>query len=268
MNDLASPQDLLDEASAAARLAKWDRACELLRQVAAVDDPALALEARLHLGLVLIFQGIPHHIKAEAVLQEALRQAERTLSPRYAARAIHLLALLERYKGDLEKAQQLLEQSPVFKLPGSPGRELGQYFHVKGLITAERNDLPTAERFYFRAYQFYQEVLHDAGLAEASDSLANLLLRRGNPRRAIAFARLSLTLKQKIGDRRGEAISMGTIVAVRRRTRLSVLGLGRHSFSLAGRDGRPGHRGEDRSRRHRQNGRRVDQARRGHTTTG
>jgi class 3 adenylate cyclase len=211
MNDRTSPQDLLDRALAAERQARFERACEILRQVVGTGDPSLALEARLRLGRILTLQGARHRDEAALVLREARGQAEQTRSPHHAARAVHLLALLERYRGNLDQAQQLLDQSPVFTLPGAPNLELGQYFHVRGLVAAGRNDLATAERLYFRAHQFYQEVRYDTGLAEVCDSLANLLLRRGNPRRALAFAQFSLELKRRVGDRRGEAISLGTV---------------------------------------------------------
>jgi class 3 adenylate cyclase len=214
MSDRLSPSSVLDAALAAERRADWDQACTLLRAVGG-DDPSLALEARLRLGRLLTLRGVNSWDEAGHLLEGARQQAERTASPRLATRAIHLLALLHRYRGDLEQAQHLLDQSPVFTLPGTPGQELGQYFHIKGLITADRNHLAAAERLYFRAHQFYQEAEYNAGLAEVCDSLGNLLLRRGNPRRALAFAQRSLDIKQRIGDRKGEAISLGTIGRIR-----------------------------------------------------
>ena len=63
----------------------------------------------------------------------------------------------------------------------------------------------------FRAHQFYREARYDPGLAEVCDSLANLLLRLGHSQAALAFARTSLEIKRKLGDRFGEAIALGTL---------------------------------------------------------
>ena len=60
-------------------------------------------------------------------------------------------------------------------------------------------------------HQVYREVHHDPGLAEVCDSLANLLLRNGHSQAALAFARRSLELKRRFGDRFGEAIALGTL---------------------------------------------------------
>ena len=51
----------------------------------------------------------------------------------------------------------------------------------------------------------------EPGLAEVCDALANLLLKRGRSLAALAFAHSSLAQKRKLGDRYGEAITLGTI---------------------------------------------------------
>ena len=83
--------------------------------------------------------------------------------------------------------------------------------HYRGLVEADRGNLNEAERLLFQAHQVYKEARHDAGLAEVCDSLANLLLKRGKSQTALAFARMSLERKRELGDRFGEAITLGTL---------------------------------------------------------
>lgn len=83
--------------------------------------------------------------------------------------------------------------------------------HYRGLVLADRGEVTQAERIYFRAYEIYQELHFEPGIMEVCDSLANLLLRRGKSRPALRFAQISLELKRKLGDRYGEAITLGTL---------------------------------------------------------
>ena len=59
--------------------------------------------------------------EAPVVLPVAKELTEQSGSPRFPTRAIHRSALLERYRGHLDKTQQLLDQSPVFTLAGTAG---------------------------------------------------------------------------------------------------------------------------------------------------
>jgi class 3 adenylate cyclase len=210
MNSSAA-QTLIHEAIQEEKQGRFDPARELLRRAVALEDPDLTLDARLHLGKLLIYGGPPCHAEAAAVLEAALAQAEQAGKPRLAATALHLRALLERHAHRLDRAAELLEQSTAPRPSGAPGPELGQWCHYRGLIATDRNDLANAERLYFRAHQLYRDLNYAPGLAEVCDSLANLMLRQGKGRRALKFAELSLQLKEKLGDRYGEAISLGTI---------------------------------------------------------
>jgi class 3 adenylate cyclase len=203
--------ELIDEALQAERLGRFDEAREMLRRAVALGEMPQTLDARLRLGKLLVQGGPRHFAEAEAVLIEARRQAEHQGAPRQAATAIHLLALLERGRGNLDQATQRLEESPAPRQAAAPGAALGQYFHYRGLVEADRGDVNYAERLMFRAHQIYQETHYHPGLAEVCDSLANLLLRRGHSQAALAFAAMSLERKRTLGDRYGEAITLGTL---------------------------------------------------------
>jgi class 3 adenylate cyclase/ATP/maltotriose-dependent transcriptional regulator MalT len=211
--------DLIDQALQAERLGRFDEARQKLREAIAPGEgegegdgeSPQALDARLRLGKLLVQGGPAHSDEAEAVLTAARRQAEASGAPRQGATAIHLLALLERGRGNLDAAARLLEESPAPRQASAPGPALGQYYHYRGLVEADRGQLHFAERLLFRALQLYQEARYDPGLSEVCDSLANLLLRRGLSQAALAFARKSLELKRRLKDRFGEAIALGTL---------------------------------------------------------
>jgi class 3 adenylate cyclase len=203
--------DLMDQALQAEHLGRFDAARDLLRQVISLGETPRALDARLWLGRLLIYGGSPHYPEAEDVLGAARHQASQDRSPSHEAIAVHLLALLEKHRGQFDRAIQLLEESPAPRRHAAPGPAIGQWFHYRGLVEADRGDLNYGERLLFRAHQAYQEAHHDPGLAEVCNSLANLLLRRGKADTALLFARQSLDLKRRLGDRFGEAISLGTI---------------------------------------------------------
>ncbi len=200
---------LLDRAFQAERLGKFDEARDLLRRALGLGNGPLALEARLRLGRLLVRGSFVE--EADAVLTDARFDAGGRGAPVQEANAIHALALAARNRGDLVRARELLLQSPAPKQPPMPMEVVGEWFHVRGLVETQAGDLNYGERLLFRAHQAYEEARHDAGLAEVRDSLANLLLRRGKPAAALTFATRSLTTKRAIGDRFGEAITLGTI---------------------------------------------------------
>src|SRR5262249_47876485 len=127
------------------------------------------------------------------------------------AAAIHLQALLRRRQARFAEAHQLLEDSPVQGRDESPTAETAQWLHYRGLILADQGEPAPGERLLFRAHALYSELHDQAGLAEVCDSLANLLLRHGKTRVALIFAQESLRVKQKLGDRYGQAVTLGTL---------------------------------------------------------
>ncbi|HZY87797.1 MAG TPA: adenylate/guanylate cyclase domain-containing protein [Gemmataceae bacterium] len=201
--------DLLEQALRAERLGHFKEARDHLRQAGREADSPLHLDVCLRLGQLLVRGGPPCYEEAEAVLTNARRRADAQSSQPHAAAAVHLLALLHYHRGRADDALRLLEQSPARDQAG-PAPEAARLFHYRGLIAAGTGQLDEAEQLLFRAHQTYQQLGHDAGLAEVCDSLANLLLQRGKTRAALQFADRSLALKRKLGDRYGEAISLGT----------------------------------------------------------
>jgi class 3 adenylate cyclase len=203
--------DLVNRAIAAEHRGRFDEARDHLRQATAIAQPALALDARLRLGRLCIMGGPPLFGEAETVLTAAHRQAEHEQAPRQTAVVVHLLALLELRRGRHPEALRLLEQdSPAPLQQAAPGPETAQWFHFRGLVAAGQGELTHAERLCFRAYELYQELHHDPGLAEVCDSLAGIFLRRGKTRGALKFVEQSLERKRQLHDRYGEAISLGT----------------------------------------------------------
>ena len=211
MND-PTLSELLDLALAAERAGQFDEAREKLRTVLASAGGTMALDVRLCLGRLCVLGGHELLDEAEQVLSQARDQAQAAGSPRQEATAIHLLALLERGRGNIEQAQQTLAESPAGGLKLSPpGPETAQWFHYRGLFAADRGERSFAERQFFRAHQLYGEADHQPGIAEVCDSLAGHLLKQGKTKSELLFCRRSLEVKRKLQDRFGEAITLGTM---------------------------------------------------------
>jgi class 3 adenylate cyclase/tetratricopeptide (TPR) repeat protein len=202
---------LMGQALDAERLGQFDKARDVLRQAIALDPSSGSLDARLLLGRLLSFGTREDQAEAEDQLTVARDQAEQDGASRKTATAIHLLALLERHRGRRERAEQLLQESPVAGHATIPGPERAQWLHYYGLLELDRGSLNNAERSFFRALQIYREARDEASAAQVCDSLANLLVRRGKSRVAEMFARMSLASKRAVGDRHGEAITLGTL---------------------------------------------------------
>jgi class 3 adenylate cyclase len=200
-------QRLLHDADQARLDGRFDDAIRLLRQAVADNSP-LALDAQLHLGELLVLRRRVD--EAAAVLTEARARADKEASPRKSAVAANLLALNERHRNPALAERLLIEQEPL--LPrGAPGPQLAQWFHYRGLLRADSNDLAEAERLLFRAHDLCEEMHDRTGLSQVCDSLANLLLKYGKVRPALEFAHRSLKLKEALGDLYGQAVSHGTI---------------------------------------------------------
>ena len=180
----------LDFALKAEQVGRFAEAREWLRQPIALDGGPATLDARLRLGRRLIESGEQvDHVEAEREISAARAQAEQTGTTRSAAAAIHLLTPRERFRNDRSLSRTLLAESPVAGDVASPNPARAQWLHYNGLLQGDTGDLNAAERFFFRAYQVYQECHFQPGLAEVCDSLANLLIRSGNAAYALTFAR-------------------------------------------------------------------------------
>lgn len=212
MSEPTVPQQL-DLALQAERRGRFGEARELLRTVVAATgaNESLAQGAALRLGRLCALGGAEFADEAERVLRDVREQALADGASRQAAESVHLLALVERGRGNLEEAWEWLNESTVLSETSAPGPETAQLFHYRGLLTIENGELANAERLFFRAHQLYNEAGYAPGMAEVCDSLAGLLLRRGKTGSALAFCQRSLELKRELGDRYGEAIALGTL---------------------------------------------------------
>jgi class 3 adenylate cyclase len=210
MND-ATVRQFLSEAIQAERQGRFADAQDKLRaSLSEGPHSSLTQDARLRLGrLLTVFGGDDQ--EAETLLTQARQHAEQAGAAQQAAAAIHLLALLRRRQLRYDEAWKLLESSPAQSRAETPSPETGQWWHYRGLVVANQGDRANSERMLFRAHQIYQELHYQPGLAEVCDSLANLLLQHGKTRAALEFAQRSLKLKRALGDRYGEAISLGTL---------------------------------------------------------
>lgn len=212
-----SKEDWLDQAIHLERGGKLNEARDALRKAIAREEEAdRAIDARLLLGKLLVHGRKDDEKEAETVLEKARDLAREEGAQVEESEALHLWALLERRRGNPEKARQLLSESPVGSEASNPNPSKARWFHYQGLLDSDRGDLTSAERLFYRAYQIYRECHHEPGISEVCDSLANLLLNRGKTRAALIFAKKGLEVKRKWRDRQGEAIALGTLGRVYR----------------------------------------------------
>jgi class 3 adenylate cyclase len=201
-------QHWLQQAIQAEHEGRFDDAVTLLRRALEPADSPLTIDVRLRLGKRLLL--LRRADEAGPLLTEARALAEAGGAPRKAAAATLLLALGQRGR-DPDQARRLLEECSPLRLPGAPGPQAAQWFHYRGLLEMDRNQTAEAERLLFRAHTLYTEIHDQVGLAEVCDSLANLLLKHGKVRPALALAGRSLALKEALGDLYGQAVSHGTL---------------------------------------------------------
>lgn len=203
--------DQIDLARKLARNGQHSNAIDALQATRELSDDPHWLDAQLLLARLLIEES--RFDEALPTLQECERIGAQD-SPRRAASAIHLHALLLRLRDqndDHQKARQLLLKNSPFNLSGPPGAIGAQWLHYNGLLDLDADDLATAERRFHRAIGLYQEVGDEEDVAQVCDSLANLLIRLGKLESAIAFAQNSLKIKEKHEDLFGQAITNGTL---------------------------------------------------------
>jgi class 3 adenylate cyclase len=209
MSEMAT-RELVNEAILSEQNGRLFEAREKLeRAIAEGGEASLGVDVRLRLGRICI-RSLDYE-RAEQVLREARAMAESAGAPRQMAAAIHQLALLERRRFRYDEALALLEASPIVGLTGSPSSETGEWWHVRGMVLASRGDLADGERTLFRAYQVFQDLHDQEGLAAVGDSIAALLLKRGKVGGALQFALRSLDLKRRLNDRYGVAQSLNTV---------------------------------------------------------
>ncbi len=203
--------ELLDKAIQSERSGRFAEARDWLRQAIAEDDGVASMESRLMLGrLSIAAGGDDDHAEAERELSTARSLAEQVGATHSRAHAIHLLAWLAAARYQVDLAQQLLAESPAADPFSPPSAARAQWLHFQGLIWTHRGELNSAERFLFQSQQVARDCNSKLILAEVYDSLAALLIRRGKANHALSFARMSLELKNELGNRHETAISHGT----------------------------------------------------------
>jgi len=199
---------VIEEATRAERLGRFDEARQILRESLAASQPSATLAERLMLAELCVVGGRQFHQEAETLLASA-EQLAAAGDDRYLATALHLRGLLERRQGNRQEAQRWLARSPARS--GGPTPERSQYLHYCGLLASDRGDTQAAQELFFNAFECATQCGHQIGQAEICDSLAGLLLKLGKTKTALSFCEKSLAIKQASSDRYGTAITLGTM---------------------------------------------------------
>ena len=162
----------------------------------------------LLLGRVLALQGA----NAEALaLLEPLVISE-NLPPTLRTIANTLLAFTLR-RVDPIRAHEILDAVNPLKAGTSSvaGAAAAEWFLTIGILEMDAGRALKAERYLHRSLQLFRECHDELGESWTCNSLGNLLLQIGQIDDAKAFIELSMQIKNRHGDIRGQAVSHGVL---------------------------------------------------------
>jgi len=145
---------------------------------------------------------------AKAALQEALSGYEQTGQVEERLEVQRALASVLAGSGDPQGALDLLRQAEQLADSAAAWSEARAGLALaKADLAVALNDLAAAERAYRRAEALYREARSPAGMAEAKQGLATLLLDRGDLDAAGALLQSALQTQQTAGLQRSAALT-------------------------------------------------------------
>ena len=209
----------IHEALTMIRQSKFIEACRILEDLmrqSKIIEARQILEAmpvrdsytNLLLGRVLALQGA----NAEALaLLEPLVISE-NLPPTLRTIANTLLAFTLR-RVDPIRAHEILDAVNPLKAGTSSvaGAAAAEWFLTIGILEMDAGRALKAERYLHRSLQLFRECHDELGESWTCNSLGNLLLQIGQIDDAKAFIELSMQIKNRHGDIRGQAVSHGVL---------------------------------------------------------
>ena len=195
-----------------ARRGDWERADRhLIAALTAIDDPATRSRVLADRSAIADRSGDP--VAAETLAAEALKLAQAAQDPVGMARALDLLGILARRRGDLPDARLHLERAMVLldtaeasvgsSQPADPGVRIAA-LNTLGLVLAGLDDHDRAIALIRDALARCEGQGDRHRQAALENNLADLLHATGHPSEAMEHLRRAVALFAEIGGRPGE----------------------------------------------------------------
>ncbi|MCR9015728.1 tetratricopeptide repeat protein [Aquiflexum gelatinilyticum] len=144
--------------------------------------------------------------------QEALGFFEEADNPEKIVLVRYGLAILAYYEGDYPAALDLLEENVRLTLETQPdSSELGDEYHLMGLIHMRKGNLNIALSEALKSLRIFQKAGNQVGIADAYNSLGGIESSLGNFQKSIDYNRLSLKIYQERNDKIYEAQALNDI---------------------------------------------------------
>jgi predicted ATPase/class 3 adenylate cyclase len=171
----------------------------------ALNDPPVA--ARLTIGLWRFWFVRGHYDEGQTYIERAL-----TLEPSPTERAelLYELGAIVTSRGDTAIGRDLFERALALFSSEGIVRGEARCLSALGHASTDTQEWEPAQRYYQAAAALFRQLEDELGLAGTLGDLATLLVRSGDPERALPIAGESIDLQRQLGNEQGEALALAS----------------------------------------------------------
>lgn len=127
------------------------------------------------------------------------------------ARLICQLGNFYRLRGDVDKAQSLIEESLEIRRTLDDEAGIADSLIRMGLINYDQSKFDEAIVFYEEALQFYERSANEFSVAIVINNMGNIYSLKGEYARAYELYEQSLAIRRRTGDKHGAAITLNNL---------------------------------------------------------
>jgi tetratricopeptide (TPR) repeat protein len=156
--------------------------------------------------------------RAADVLEEGLQLARQAALPEQIASILNVLGDVRYARGDHQGAMALVEEGLALKRAAGDSIGAGVCLNMLGTMALNQRDLPRADACFSEALALFRPIGDRENVAVALLNLGNVARERGENGRAAALFREALVEFRDLGDLSGVAYSLEAMSAVAART--------------------------------------------------
>lgn len=160
-----------------------------------------------------------HLVKAQKVVETALRLAKTAKWKEGVARATNNLGLIYETRGHLDKAEKMYLQSLALYQELGLTDGLAAIYCNLGNIHYIRAEIDKAEEMHRKSLQFEEQLGRKEGIAQSYISLGVIELQKGNVKKAEDTLSSAVALSKDIGSKDGTATALWNLSFVYEQTR-------------------------------------------------